>query len=123
MNRKLLIVDDEEAILFSLKIGFAKFGFDVDCAEESEEAEALLAHNIYLAVIADLNLTGTQVMEGLEFVRYAREISPTTRILIMTAFGTQEVKTEALKRGADKFLHKPQSLSAVTQIVMEMLGE
>ena len=120
---KILVVDDEESILFALKQFFKKSGYEVDCAEEMEEAEALMANKFYSVVILDLCLTSGKVMEGLELVRFVRQLSPRTEVIIMTAYGSIEVELEALRRGAKLFLHKPQPLPKITQIVKELLSE
>ena len=120
--RRILIVDDEDAILFSMKEYLSGQGFAVDCAQEMEEAEALLANIQYAAVIVDLRLTGTNGTEGLEIVRYIKERCPWTRIVLLTAYGSPEVELEARRRGIDAFLQKPMSLSKVERIVCEVIG-
>ena len=56
--KQLLIIDNEETILFALKRYFAKLRWRVDAASELEEAEALVAHTRYDLVIADLRTPG-----------------------------------------------------------------
>ena len=121
--KKILVVDDEEAILFAIKEYFSAHGYDVDCARELEEAEALLGFIQYAAVIADLRMTGINGAEGLELVSYVRERSQTTRIIILTAYGCPEVEGEAMKRGVDVFLHKPKPLPELAQIVFGLLNQ
>lgn len=120
---RLLIVDDEIPILFALKDYFTRIGYEVDGARELEEAKALLANNPYSLVIADMRLTGIGGTEGLEMVGFVRERFPATRIILLTAYGSPEVEAEALKLGADAFLHKPKPLSEVAQIVFGLLGD
>ena len=119
---RILIVDDEDAILFSMKEYFTGRGFAVDCAQEMEEAEALLATCRYDAAIVDLRLTGTNCIEGLEIVEYIKERCSGTRIVLLTAYGSPEIETEARVRGIDAFLQKPMPLSAVERIVYEVIG-
>jgi len=120
--QRLLLIDDEEPILFALREYFNAYGYDVDCAREMEEAEALLANVPYAAVIADLRLTGSHGAEGLEIIGYVRERCPWTRIIILTAYGSPEVEAEARRRGVDSFLHKPKPLPEVAQIVYALVG-
>jgi DNA-binding response OmpR family regulator len=119
--RRLLVVDDEDSILFSMKEYLTARGFQVDCAQEMEEAEALLANIHYSAVLMDLRLTGTNGTEGLEIVRYIHERCPWTRIVLLTAYGSSEIEMEARRRGADAFLHKPMPLYRVEQVLNEVL--
>ncbi|HEV8487714.1 MAG TPA: response regulator [Blastocatellia bacterium] len=122
VHGRILIVDDEDAILFSMKEYFTGRGFAVDCAQEMEEAEALVANVQYDAAIVDLRLTGTNGIEGLEIVEYIKERCPRTGIVLLTAYGSPEIETEARIRGIDAFLQKPMPLSSVERIVYEVIG-
>ncbi len=121
--RRMLVVDDEHPILFAMKAYFTMRGFKVDCAQEKEEAEALLNSVYYSVVIVDLRLTGINGTEGLEIIGGIQERYPDTRIILLTAYGSPEIEAEAKHRGADALLHKPQRLPAVAKIVFELLGE
>ena len=118
----MLVVDDEESILFALSDFFSMRGFTVDCAREVEEASERLRSNDYCVVIADLRLTGIYGAEGLELVSYIRGRSATTRVLLLTAYGSRDIQDEAQRRGADAFLQKPQPLSVVANVVDSMLA-
>lgn len=120
MSPRILVVDDEEPILFAISEYFEPLGYQVDCARELEEAEALLAHLRYALLIVDLRLTGIHSNEGLELVRFARERSPWTRIIVLTGYGSADMEAEALDRGVDAFLHKPRPLSELAAIVAEL---
>src|SRR5215212_2538352 len=85
--RRMLIVDDEEAILFAMEEYFTTRGYQVSCARELEEAQALLSFAQYDVVIADLRLTGINGAEGLELLSFVRACSPRTKILLLTAYG------------------------------------
>jgi len=71
VNKRLLLIDDEETILFALARYFRRIGYTVDTARELEEAEALATYTDYSVVIADLSLTDSGY-EGLEILRYLR---------------------------------------------------
>jgi DNA-binding response OmpR family regulator len=116
MKPRILVVDDEEPILFAIREYFAPLRYDVDCARELEEAEALLSHVRYALLIADLRLTGTHGNEGLELVRFARERSPWTRIVVLTSYGSAEIESEAVERGVDAFLQKPMPLADLAEV-------
>jgi DNA-binding response OmpR family regulator len=122
MPLPILIVDDEEAILFAMREYFTTLGYQVDCAQELEEVKTLLAQVQYALAILDLRLAGSHGTEGLELVEYARQRHPSTRVIILTAYGSPGTKREALRRGADVFLHKRRSLPEVARVVSELLG-
>ena len=120
MKPRLLVVDDEESILSAIRDYFEPLGYEVDCARELEEAEALLSHIRYTLLIADLRLTGVQGNEGLELIRFARERSPWTRTIVLTGYGSTEIEMEAIGRGVDAFLQKPQPLSQLAAIAANL---
>ncbi len=82
---RILIIDDEQSICFSMSDYFAMHGYEVDCAQERDEAEAHLASGSYSVVIEDLRLGGIHDTEGLEMVEYIRREFPDTRIIVLTA--------------------------------------
>ena len=101
---------------------FAMKGYAVDCARETSEAEALLSAGDYDLAILDLRLSGTPGAEGLELIESVRARSPRTRIILLTAYGSREIEAEALRRGADAFLHKPKPLAEVAQIASGLMN-
>jgi len=121
MEQRILVIDDEEPILFAMREYFATQGYQVDCAREMEEAEALLANLSYALVIADLCLTGAYGAEGLEIVRFVKKRFPRTRIILLTAYGSPEIEMESRRRGVDVFLHKPMPLPELAQIAARLL--
>ena len=121
--KRLLIVDNEPTIVFALQRYFTRKGYAVDCAAELEEAEALVTYTPYDLVIADLSLTAIGSTEGLEIIRYIRSITRGgARLILLTAHGTPAVEQEALRRGADAFLHKPKPLAEIAGVATRLIG-
>ena len=120
--KRILVVDNEDSILFAVKRYFVRAGFSVDCARELEEAEALAAHNEYRLVIADLSLSEHGSTEGLEILRFIRSHCPCTRIILLTAYGSPRIEREAFRRGCDAFLHKPKPLDEIARIAADLTG-
>ena len=118
---RLLVVDDEESICFSMSEYFTLQGYKVDTASELEEAEKLLGATDYKVVIQDLRLTLTSNQDGLEMIKMIRQHNPQTRIIVLTAYGSPEIEDEARRCGADAFLRKPKPLSQVAQVVQGLL--
>jgi DNA-binding response OmpR family regulator len=118
---RLLIVDDEPLISFSMGRFFEAHGFQVDCAAELVDAERLAATGAYDVVIADLRLTGVDSAEGLDLIAFIHERSPRTRSILLTAYGTPEIEREARRRGADAMIVKPKALPDLAQVVIGLL--
>lgn len=118
---RMLVVEDELTIRLALQKYFAAEGFDVQCAAELEEAEALLVTNTYDVVIADLRLTGTHTAEGLEILRFIRRHSRGTHVVILSAHASPELQQCAKTLGAEAFFQKPAALSDVAAMVAKLL--
>jgi DNA-binding NtrC family response regulator len=122
LSPTMLVVDDEKTITFAIQNYFARHGYRVDCAQELEEAEALMANVHYDVVIADLRLTGAHGSEGLEIVRTVRERYPRTKVILLTAYGSPEVEAAAIRYGVHSFLQKPKPLAEIAQVVFNTGG-
>lgn len=119
---RLLLVEDEESILFALRKYLSVQGFAVDCAPGRREAEEQLQRERYAAVVADLCLQGCEADDGLDLVLHVHAAWPETRIVLLTAHGSPHLEEEARSRGADAFLHKPQPLADLKRILLELIG-
>lgn len=118
---RILIVDDEESICFSMSEYFEHHGFKVDTAREVDEAEKLIQSTEYRVVIQDLRLGVNRNADGLEIIKILQKRQPETRIIVLTAYGSAEIEDEAMRQGADAFLRKPKPLSQVAQVVQGLL--
>ena len=118
---RLLVVDDEPAILAATRSYLAAAGYQVDCASEREEAEALLCTSLYAVMIVDMRLTGTHGREGLELLSFARERSSATRSIVVTAHASPELAQASRGCGADAFLEKPAALADIAVVVGALL--
>lgn len=119
--RKLLVVDDEESICFSMSEYFSQHGFKVDTAHEIEEVEGLLRESDYKVLIQDLRLGAARHPDGIDIIRMVHQRNPDTRIVVLTAYGSPEAEAEARNAGADAFLRKPKPLSQVAQVVQGLI--
>lgn len=96
----VLIVDDDPAVRCGLGPVLETEGMVVSTAASLREAEGLLARTAFDLVITDLRLTGGGGREGLEVVSRARRALPGAVVVMFTAYGEQEVREDALRRGA-----------------------
>ena len=118
---RILIVDDEELIVQAMRKYFAGLGYAVDSAYELEEAQALLDHYKYDLVIADLRLTGIGGVEGLQIVADVHQKCASTRVILLSAYGTPEIERASYQRGADAFLHKPKAMMEIAHVAVNLL--
>lgn len=100
----LLLVDDDDVFRRRLARAFAERGFEVREAADGGAALALArAESPELAVV-DLRMPGAG---GLEVVRGLHEIDPTTRIVVLTGYGSIATAVEAMRLGATHYVAKP----------------
>src|SRR5271155_3949061 len=100
---RILVVDDDPALLKALRIGLTARGDDVLVARSGSEALTQVALAGPDLVILDLGLPD---LDGLEVCRRVREFS-NVPIIVLSAYGDERRKVEALDSGADDFVTKP----------------
>ncbi|MHB0970322.1 MAG: response regulator [Thermoanaerobaculia bacterium] len=122
MPGRVLLVDDEEPILISFQSLLSRASFRVDTAQRIEDAEALLRENSYRVVITDLRLTGVLGEEGLEILRYVRELNSATRVILVTGHGNPDIMNKAYKAGAACYFEKPVDPRKLVDAVIELSG-
>lgn len=121
--KRLLLLDDEPAILIPMARYFRKLGCCVDMATEPEEADALIVHRRYDLAILDLRLTRFPSADGLEILREIRKRDHWTSVVILSAYASPEMEEEAIRLGADAVLRKPQPLPDLAQLAVALMGE
>lgn len=104
MPSKLLVVDDERLIRWSLEQTLTRDGYEVSTASTGEVALAAVREDAPDLVLLDLKLPD---IDGLEVLRQVKELSPQLQILIMTAYADVGTAVEAMKLGAYDYLPKP----------------
>lgn len=119
--RRLLILDDEEAILVPVSRFLTGRGYAVVTSREPEEAEALLDHERFDLVILDLALTRFG-REGLEVLAWLRARHPFLPVIVMSANLCPEVEDAARRLQVDALLHKPQPLAELARVAESAMG-
>ncbi len=104
MPSRLLVVDDERLIRWSLDQTLSKDGYEVSTASTGEAALAVVREDPPDLVFLDLKLPDT---DGLQVLRQIRELAPHVQVLIMTAYADVGTAVEAMKLGAYDYLPKP----------------
>jgi RNA polymerase sigma factor (sigma-70 family) len=121
MAGRVLIVDDEEAIVEGLLSLLHFEAIESSGAFDRLGAELLMADTFYSVIVADLRLH-TEA-EGLELLDAIRRISPRSRVLTLTGFATFELEAEVLRRGSSKVMRKPAQAEAILDAIADLLAE
>ena len=118
--KKLLIVDDEETLTYSLYQSFilAQSNYEVVTAASGDEAAEKLTTMKFDLVLTDIKMPG---MDGLELLSLIKSKYADTKVIVMTAYGSLEKKDEALEKGASFYIEKPFEIKEIKQLVLEIL--
>jgi len=118
MKEKILIVDDEPAIVTLLTYNIEQAGYQTDTANDGLEAIKKAQTESYDMIILDLMLPK---MDGLEVCKYLRRNDVDTPILMLTALDDEADKIKGLNLGADDYLTKPFSPKEVIARIQAIL--
>ncbi|MCU0575920.1 MAG: response regulator [Desulfobacterota bacterium] len=103
-GKRILVVDDEEIVRYSLKNILVSRGFEVEAVSSAEEALTLLFEKSFHLVLTDLLLEG---MGGLDLLENIKVISPRTLVVVITGYGSLKTAVAALRLGVYDYLIKP----------------
>ncbi|MFH1384879.1 MAG: sigma-54 dependent transcriptional regulator [Candidatus Omnitrophota bacterium] len=113
-KRNILIVDDEQIMRDSIQEALVSNGYNTTVAEDGSQAKKILQGSTFDIVISDIKMPG---LTGLELLKYIKEVSSETLVILMTAFGTITSAIEAMKEGAFDYLTKPFSIDALDVVL------
>jgi two-component system response regulator HydG len=101
---KVLIADDQRNMRSTLAIMLRDAGYEVAEAPDGSHASEMLGADAFDLVLTDLKMGAT---DGIAVLRHAKEVSPLTEVIVMTAYGTIESAVEAMRLGAHDYIQKP----------------
>ncbi len=113
----ILIIDDEESQLQSLKTFLSKRGFKIITSNNGEDALQKVKNNSIDITFTDYKMPG---WDGLTTLKKIKEVNPEIDVIVMTAFGTIENAVELMKAGAYDFLTKPIDLDQLESIIIRL---
>lgn len=124
MKNYILVVDDDQLILYALAKILKNDGYEVATASTGTEALEKLSYCPYDICLLDLRLPD---MNGLELLSVVRDMCPDTRVVIMTASYIDAVELEenyrqAIASGANHFISKPFNLCDISELVQRVLA-
>lgn len=115
---RILIVDDDETILATMKAILEDEGYIVDLASTGEEAIQLTMKKTYNIALLDIRLPD---MEGVELLKLMRDSVPRTRKVMVTGYPSMQNAIDALNKNADAYLLKPLDNEKLLSLVKEQL--
>jgi CheY-like chemotaxis protein len=119
MDRKILVVDDDQLVCWALEKEFAGVGLSTHVAENGSDALAELRRQPYDIVFLDIHLPDAN---GIELLREIDKLSPDAIVIIMSADASDTNRQRAYDGGAVQFLEKPFDLTEVRGVLMSTSG-
>ncbi len=104
MSERILIVDDDDSLRDSLSLVLAAEGYEITTAADAEQALERIGESPVDVVLCDLRMPGR---DGLELLPDLAHRVPEATLILMSAYGTEELALEAMRRGAYDYLAKP----------------
>jgi DNA-binding NtrC family response regulator len=120
MARRILLVDDDIAVLTSLAGALADIGLEVATAESAEAALTRLAELATDLVLSDIRMPG---LDGIELLKLVRERAPSVDVVLMTAYDDMPTVVRAMREGAFDFLVKPINLAELEAVLGRALRD
>jgi two-component system response regulator PilR (NtrC family) len=111
----ILVCDDERSICTMLEIALRQDGHRVETVTSGEQAIQKIDGALYDIIVTDVRMPG---ISGLEVLRYARQFSPETEVIVITAVDDHETSVQARKAGA-AYIHKLENLPIDVQATVE----
>lgn len=113
-KKKILVVEDDEYVLGSIRILLDKEGYEVNTALNGLEALNLYRKESHDLIIADLKMPQ---MDGIELLKQLKLEFPDVPLIMMTAYGSIKTAVEAIKMGAYDYVTKPVSAEEIRLVI------
>lgn len=113
-NFSVLVIDDEDSQVQSLKSFLSKRNYTVFTASSGEEGYKLVVENTIDIVLTDFQMPG---WNGLETLQKIKSLNPEIEIIVITAYGTIESAVNLMKAGAFDYLIKPIDLDELESLL------
>ncbi len=115
--KRVLIVDDEEDLTWSIEQHLKKDSrhYELHSVNSGQAALDLLSQVPIDLVVSDIRMPE---ISGLDLLIDIREKYPSTKVIIMTAYGSSEIQNEASERGCFQYIEKPFEISELRRLIM-----
>lgn len=114
MTKTVMIIDDEEAIRFSLAEGLGDLGFQITTAESAEDGWSQLEKEQPQLIFLDIRLPN---MNGVDLLEKIKKTYPSIIVIMMTAYGDTKSTVRCIKAGAYDYINKPFDMEEIYFLV------
>ncbi|MEJ2586212.1 MAG: sigma-54 dependent transcriptional regulator [Deltaproteobacteria bacterium] len=114
----ILVVDDQKSMREFLEIMLGKEGYRVTTAEDGEAVPAIMKQDRFDLVITDIRM---KTVHGIDVLKDVKAQSPSTMVILISAYATAETAVEAMKEGAFDYIPKPFKVNDFKKIIADAL--
>ncbi len=120
--KRILLVDDEPSVLAVLKKSLENLDrqYHIEIALDGEDAWLLLEQQPFDLVVTDYKMAG---LNGIQLLERIRSLQPQTRVILISAYGSDELEAQARRLEAYEYLTKPLEINTFRQTVQQALGD
>lgn len=118
-KKRIMVIEDDAEMRSLLKDFFKEDGYAVSLAGNGAEAFKKLHKETYDLIITDIRLPG---WTGLDILPGIRKLQPKIPLIVITAFGSEEIYSRAVEKGATAYLEKPICFNKLGVLIHEMIG-
>jgi len=115
---KILLVEDDKFIRDTFAERLRNNKYEVSSAKDGEEAIDKITADDFDVVITDIGMPG---VNGIGVLKFTKKNKPKAKVIVMSAYATQEVIDEAMKLGADEYIEKSSFLKDITGILDKII--
>ena len=119
-DNKILIVDDSKVILRMMEKYLSDQGYSVVTADSAVKAARILQKNDFLLIITDISMPN---VSGLDLLLWIKNNKPESRVVVMTAFSSEEMKKLVSKTGAINYIEKNGDLDNINRVILESFSK
>jgi DNA-binding response OmpR family regulator len=119
LKKRILIIEDDDEMRSLLKDFFEEDGFEIDSVSNGSDAFRILVRELFDLVITDIRMPG---LTGLDILPGIRKLQPEAPIIVITAFGSEEIHRRAMERGATAYLEKPLHFHELRTMIHEIIS-
>ncbi len=119
MAEKMLVIDDDPAVLTSCQRIFAAEGFDVETTDKPDNGLKLVSEKNFSVILCDWKMPG---FDGLDVVAELERRTPESTVVMFSGYPSIDRATEAMKRGAMDFLPKPFTPEEIVRTVNKAMN-
>ena len=116
---KVLVVDDEAVVVYSIRKILARKGFAVEAAYNCKDALAQVFSQDYDLVLLDMRMPDGN---GLDLLPKVKARQPNLRVVIVTGYASIDTAVEAIRKGASDYMPKPFTAEELYSMASRVLG-